>query len=343
MWTNFFSKEMGIDLGTANTLIYAKGKGIVLREPSVVAVKSDSSKEVLAVGDEAKLMIGRTPENINTIRPLKDGVIADFDATQAMLKYFIKKVAGKYSMKSPKIVVCYPSGVTQVERNAIEEATYRAGAKKVYLIPEPVAAAIGAGLPVAEATGSLVVDIGGGTTDIALLSLGNIVASRSLRMAGDELDQSIISYIRREYNLMVGERTAEFIKTEVASALLPETEILLEIRGRDLITGLPKSVTISSLQVYEAIKETINTIVNAVKSVLEETPPELSADVIDRGIILTGGGALLKDLDKLLMSEAKVPVKVADNPLDCVVYGAGKFLDNIGNPSIMNSLLITGK
>lgn len=338
-----FSKDMGIDLGTANTLIYVKGKGIVLREPSVVAIKNDSTKQPLAVGDGAKQMIGRTPGNIIAIRPLKDGVIADFDITQTMLKYFIRKVFNKGAFVRPRIVVCYPSGVTQVERNAIEEATYQAGAKNVYLLAEPMAAAIGAGLPVEEPTGSMVVDIGGGTTDVAIISLGGIVTSKSLRIAGDELDQAIVSYVKREYSLMIGERTAEQIKIEIGSAFPKEPEKTMEIRGRDLVTGLPKILTITSSEIRQALSEPVNSIIDAIKSTLEKTPPELSADIMDKGIMLTGGGALLDGLDKLIRKETDMPVHIADDPLDCVAIGAGKALDNIDKLGPMSSLSLSKK
>jgi cell shape determining protein, MreB/Mrl family len=332
------SKDMGVDLGTANTLIYVKGKGIVLREPSVVAIKNDSTKQVLAVGDEAKQMIGRTPGNITAIRPLKDGVIADFDITQSMMKHFIKKVFSKGTFVRPRIVVCYPSGVTQVEKNAIEEATYQAGAKNVHLLPEPMAAAIGAGLPVDEPTGSMVVDIGGGTSDVAIISLGGIVTSKSLRIAGDEMDQAIVSYIKREYNLMIGERTAEQVKLEIGSAFPSEAEKTMEIRGRDLVSGLPKILSITSAEIRDALSEPVNAIVDAIKSTLEKTPPELSADIMDRGIMLTGGGAMLNGLDKLIRNETGMPVNIAEEPLDCVAIGAGKSLDYLDKLDSMSSL-----
>ena len=337
------SKDMGIDLGTANTLIYIKGKGIILREPSVVAIRNDSTKNVLAVGNDAKKMIGRTPGNITAIRPLKDGVIADFDVTQSMMKHFIRKAFSKGSFVRPRIVVCYPSGVTQVERNAIEEATYQAGAKNVYLLPEPMAAAIGAGLPVEEPTGSMVVDIGGGTTDIAIISLGGIVTSKSLRIAGDELDQAIASYIKREYSLMIGERTSELIKMEIGSAFSDEEEKTMDIRGRDLVTGLPKTLNISSVEIREALSEPVNAIIDAIKSTLEKTPPELAADIMDKGIIITGGGALLNGIDKLIIKETNMPVSIAENPLDCVAIGTGKALDNIDKLGSMNSITLSRK
>jgi rod shape-determining protein MreB and related proteins len=323
------SKDMGIDLGTANTLIYTKGKGIILREPSVVAIKNDNTKQVLAVGDEAKEMIGRTPGNIVAIRPLKDGVIADFDVTQNMLKLFIRKVTNNSSFVRPRIVVCFPSGVTEVERRAIEEATKQAGAREVYLMEEPMAAAVGAGLPVNEPTGSMVVDIGGGTTEVAIISLGGIVTSKSLRVAGDELDHSIVSYIKKEYSLMIGERTAEQVKVQIGSAFAAEEEKTMDIKGRDLISGLPKVVTISSAEIREALKEPIASIIEAIKSTLEKTPPELAADVMDKGIMLTGGGAMLQGLDKLINQETHMPVHIAENAIDCVAIGAGKALDQI--------------
>lgn len=326
-----FSKDMGIDLGTANTLIYLKGKGIILREPSVVAIKNDTVKQVLAVGDEAKEMIGRTPGNIVAIRPMKDGVIADFDVTQTMLKMFIRKVANSSSFVrlNPRIVVCFPSGVTEVEKRAIEEATKSAGAREVYLMEEPMAAAVGAGLPVSEPTGSMVVDIGGGTTEVAVISLGGIVTSKSLRIAGDELDQSIVSYIKKEYSLMIGERTAEQVKIEIGSAFPEEEEETLNIKGRDLISGLPKIITISSEEIREALNEPVNAIIDAIKSTLEKTPPELAADIMDKGIMLTGGGAYLHGLDKLVNQETHMPVHIAENPLDCVAIGAGKSLEQL--------------
>lgn len=326
-----FSKDMGIDLGTANTLIYLRGKGIILREPSVVAIKNDTVKTVLAVGDEAKEMIGRTPGNIVAIRPMKDGVIADFDITQTMLKMFIRKVANTSSFirLSPRIVVCFPSGVTEVERRAIEEATKQAGAREVYLMEEPMAAAVGAGLPVNEPTGSMVVDIGGGTTEVAVISLGGIVTSKSLRIAGDELDQSIVSYIKKEYSLMIGERTAEQVKIEIGSAFPEEEEKTINIKGRDLISGLPKIITVSSEEIREALSEPVNSIIDAIKSTLEKTPPELASDIMDKGIMLTGGGAYLQGLDKLINQETHMPVHIAENPLDCVAIGAGKSLEQI--------------
>lgn len=349
------TKDMGIDLGTANTLVYLKGKGIVLREPSVVAINKITNK-VLAVGNEAKQMIGRTPGNIVAIRPMKDGVIADFDVTEEMLRSFISKVTTKSAFTTPRVVVCFPTGVTAVERRAIEEATKRAGAREAYLMEEPMAAAIGAGLPVNEPTGSMVVDIGGGTTEVAVISLGGIVTSKSLRVAGDELDQAIIAYIKKEYNLMIGERTAENIKMEIGSAYPTERtaeefeqneegvdveetsldlskERTMEIRGRDLITGLPKVVEINETEIRGALKEPVASIIDAIKTNLEKTPPELAADIMDKGIMLTGGGALLKGLDRLINIETHMPVHIAESPLDCVAVGAGKALDNIDKVS----------
>lgn len=324
-----FGKDMGIDLGTANTLVFVKGKGIVVNEPSVVAIKKKTN-QVLAVGDEAKQMIGRTPGNIVAIRPLKDGVIADFNTTEAMLKYFISK-AHKKSFISPKprVIVCVPSGVTSVERRAVEEATQKAGAKKALIMEEPMAAAIGARLRVEEPTGNMVVDIGGGTTDVAVISLGGIVASRSLRVAGDEFDQYIVSYIKKEYNLMIGERTAEQIKIAIGAAYPIGEESTMDIRGRDLVSGLPKTLTITSKEVTEAIKEPVNAIIDAIKYTLEKTPPELSADIMESGIMLTGGGALLTGLDTLISIETGMPVNIAEDPLDCVAKGTGYALEDI--------------
>ncbi|MEY7999046.1 rod shape-determining protein [Clostridium sp. Mt-5] len=322
------SRDMGIDLGTANTLIYVKGKGIVLREPSVVAINSDV-KKVMAIGNEAKDMIGRTPGNIVAIRPLKDGVIADFDVTHTMLRKFIEKVSPKSAFTSPRIFVCFPSGVTEVEKRAIEEATKHAGARDVLLMEEPMAAAIGAGLPVNEPTGSMIVDIGGGTTEVAIISLGGIVTSKSLRIAGDELDQAIVSYIKKEYNLMIGERTSENVKIELGSAFDMDEDKSMEIRGRDLISGLPKVINITESEVREALKEPIVSIIEAIKTTLEKTPPELASDIMDKGIMLAGGGAMLKGLDLLINQETHMPVHIAEAPLDCVALGAGKALDTI--------------
>lgn len=325
----FFSRDIGIDLGTANTLVHVRGRGIVVKEPSVVAINKTNG-EVLAVGDEAKEMIGRTPGNIVAIRPMKDGVIADFDVTQAMLKYFIKKAFSKGFLGKPRVVICVPSGVTEVEKRAVEEATLQAGAKEAYLIEEPMAAAIGANIAVEEPTGSMVVDIGGGTTEVAVISLGGIVTSKSLRVAGDELDDSIIVSIKKEHNLLIGERTAEQIKFTIGSAYTLDKEEFLEVRGRDLISGLPKTVRISSNEIWEALKEPVNSIVDAIKLTLEKTPPELSSDIMDKGIVLTGGGAYLRGLDTLISEETGgMAVSIADSALDCVVMGAGKVLEEI--------------
>ena len=323
-----FSKDIGIDLGTANTLVFMKGKGIVMREPSVVAVDI-RSEEVLAVGSQAKEMIGRTPGSIVAVRPLKDGVIADFDVTATMLKHFIRRAIKSSSFSRPRVVVCIPSGVTEVERRAVEDAARQAGAKEVERIEEPMAAAIGAGLPVAEPTGSMVVDIGGGTAEVAIISLGDIVTSCSVRVAGDKFDESIISYVKKKYNLLIGERTAEDIKIKIGSAYPTEDmeNASMEIKGRNLVDGLPKNVTIHADEVRDALADPLMTIVDAIKSTLEKTPPELSADVIDHGIMLTGGGALLRGLDLLVAQETGMPVHVAERPLDCVVDGTGKRLE----------------
>lgn len=323
-----FAKDIGIDLGTANTLVFMKGKGIVMREPSVVAVDIRSDT-VLAVGTQAKEMIGRTPGSIVAVRPLKDGVIADFDITATMLKHFIKKATKANMFSKPHIVVCIPSGVTEVERRAVEDAARQAGASQVDLIEEPMAAAIGAGLPVAEPTGSMVVDLGGGTTEVAVISLGDIVTSCSVRVAGDKFDEAIISYVKKKYNLLIGERTSEEIKISIGSAFPTEEtrDATIVIKGRNLLDGLPKNVTIHADEVREALSDPLSLIVDAVKSTLEKTPPELSADIIDHGIMLTGGGALLRGLDMLISQETNMPVHVADSPLDCVVDGTGKRLE----------------
>ena len=321
------TKDMGIDLGTANTLVYIKGQGIVVREPSVVAIRDDS-KEVLAVGEEAKKMIGRTPGNIVAIRPMKDGVIADFDVTQSMLSYFIQKAAAKKGVVSPRIAICVPFGVTEVEKRAIEEAARAAGARDAYLIEEPMAAAIGAGLKVEEPEGNMVVDIGGGTTEIAIISLGGIVSAESVRIGGNKFDEAIVGYVKKEYNLMIGERTAEDIKISIGSTFKEDQESNMQIRGRDLISGLPKTVEISSTEVREALKEPISSIVDAIKSTLEKTPPELASDIMENGIMLTGGGALLRGLDKLIKQETGMPVTIAEGPLDCVALGTGKSVED---------------
>ena len=322
------SKDIGIDLGTANILVTLKGKGIVLKEPSVVAINRRNGN-IVATGNEAKEMLGRTPEQIKAVRPLKDGVIADFTATQLMLKNIIGKVGKRYNIGRPRVVVGVPSGITEVEERAVEEAVMQAGAREVYLIEEPMAAAIGASLDVGEPSGNIIVDIGGGTTEVAVISLGGIVVSHSLRVAGDELDEEIVNYIKREMNLAVGDTTAEQIKMQLGCAMPLMTEMSMEIRGRDLTTGLPKNMTITSTQVEDAIKESITKIVEIVKLTLEKTPPELAADIMEKGIVLAGGGALIKNLDKLLSIETGMPVYVADEPLDCVVRGAGKTLEDI--------------
>jgi rod shape-determining protein MreB len=326
-----FTKDLGIDLGTANTLVFVKGKGVVVREPSVVAVNTDT-KTIEAVGNSAKMMIGRTPGNIRAIRPMKDGVIADFETTATMIRYFIRQAQKPRSFfpRHPYVMVCVPSGITAVEQRAVEDATRQAGARDAYTIEEPFAAAIGADLPVWEPTGSMVVDIGGGTTEVAVISLGGIVTSRSVRVAGDEMDDAIIAYVKKHYNLMIGERTSEQLKIDIGSAMKStETPNSLEIRGRDLVTGLPKTINVTSDEITDALQDTVNSIIDAVKVTLEKCPPELAADIMDRGIVLTGGGALLRNLDKLLTRETGMPVLVADNPLDCVAIGTGRALDNI--------------
>jgi len=330
---------MGIDLGTANTLVHVKGKGIVLREPSVVAIQRDTG-EVLAVGEEAKQMIGRTPGNIIAIRPLKDGVIADFDVTQAMLKYFIRKAIDTKSFIRPRVVVGVPSGVTEVEKRAVIDATIQAGAREAYLIEEPMAAAIGAGLPVHEPTGNMVVDIGGGTTEVAVISLGGIVTSRSIRIGGDELDEAIIQYIKRTYNLMIGERTSEEVKISIGSAIPPVVDETLDIRGRDLVTGLPKTLTIRATEIQRALNEPVFGIIEAVKVTLEKTPPELASDIMDRGIVMTGGGSLLRGLDTLLNKETGMPVHIAEDALSCVAIGTGRALETL---DLLKRVLMTPK
>ena len=323
------SADMAIDLGTANTLVYVKGRGIVLNEPSVVAIAEHKGrKQVLAVGDEAKMMLGRTPGNITAIRPLREGVIADFEVAEEMIKHFIRKVHNRRSFASPLMIICVPSGSTAVERRAIRESAESAGARKVFLIEEPMAAAIGAGLPVTEPTGSMVVDIGGGTTEVAVLSLGGIVYARSVRVGGDKMDEDIIQYIKRKYNLLVGERTAEEIKINIGSAFPLDEELTMEIKGRDLVEGIPKTLVISDEEIREALSETVSNIIEAVRVALEQTPPELSADIVDKGIVLTGGGSQLKNLDKRLREETGLPVSMADDPQASVVLGTGKMLDD---------------
>ena len=322
------SKDIGIDLGTANILVTLKGKGIVLKEPSVVAIDRKTG-EILATGHEAKEMLGRTPESIKAVRPMKDGVIADFTATQLMLKNIIKKVCQRYNAGRPRVVVGVPSGITEVEERAVEEAVLHAGAKEVYLIEEPMAAAIGANLDVAEPTGNIIVDIGGGTTEVAVISLGGIVVSNSLRTAGDELDQDILNYVKREMNLAIGDITAEQIKIEIGCATPLMTEASMEISGRDLTTGLPRNAIITSTQVEEAMKESIFEIVDIIKATLERTPPELSSDIVEKGIVLAGGGALIKNIDKLISLKTEMPVYIAEDPLECVVKGTGKTLEDL--------------
>jgi rod shape-determining protein MreB len=328
----YFSDDMAIDLGTANTLIYVRGKGIVLDEPSVVAIRQEggpnSRKTIQAVGKEAKQMLGKTPGNITAIRPMKDGVIADFTITEQMLKQFIKKVhESRLFSPSPRIVICVPCGSTQVERRAIREAAIEAGASQVFLIEEPMAAAIGADLPVGDATGSMVVDIGGGTTEVGVISLGGMVYSGSVRVGGDKFDEAIINYIRRNYGMLIGETTAEMVKKEIGSAF-PGSEVReMEVKGRNLAEGIPRSFTISSNEILEALTEPLNQIIGAIKSALEQTPPELGADIAEKGLVITGGGALLRDLDRLIMEETGLPVVVADDPLTCVVRGSGKALE----------------
>lgn len=326
-----FSNDLAIDLGTANTLVYVKGKGIVLNEPSVVAVHRDArgSRKVLAVGMEAKNMLGRTPGNIEAIRPLKEGVIADFDTTEAMLRYFILKVHNRRTLVRPRIIVSIPSGITQVERRAVRETVESAGAREIYLIEEPMAAAIGAGLPVTEPTSSMIVDIGGGTTEVAVISLSGIVYCKSLRVAGDKIDEEIVQYMKRKYSLLIGERTGEQIKMTVGCAF-PDPEVqTMEVRGRDLISGIPKTIEVTSEEIREAISEPVSLIVDAIKDALENSPPELAGDIVDRGIMLSGGGALLRNLDKLIREETGLPVMVADDPLSAVARGAGMALDQI--------------
>ncbi len=325
---SFFSHDMAIDLGTANTLVYVKGQGIVLSEPSVVAVNKDTGLP-RAVGNEAKSMIGRTPGNIVAIRPMKDGVIADFEVTEAMLRHFIQKVHNRKRLVWPRMAVSVPSGITAVERRAVVESALQAGAQKVYIIEEPMAAAIGAGLPVQEPQGCMIVDIGGGTTEVAVISLGGIVFAKSVRVAGDEMDQAIIQHLKRTYNMMVGERTAEEIKIAIGSAFALKEELEMQVKGRDQVMGLPKVITITSEEIREALREPVTSIVDAVRVTLERTPPELSADIVDRGVVLAGGGALLRGLDQLIAKETGLHVTVAEDPLGAVVLGGGKFLDEL--------------
>lgn len=336
-----FSNDLAIDLGTANTLVFVKGKGIVLSEPSVVAVRTDNrtKNKVLAVGHEAKMMLGRTPSNIVAIRPMRDGVIADFDVTEAMLRHFIHKVHNRRTFVRPRIIIAVPSGITQVEKRAVRESAESAGAREVFLIEEPMAAAIGAGLPITEPTCNMIVDIGGGTTEVAVISLAGIVFSRSLRVAGDKMDASIIQYIKRKYNLLIGERTAEIIKTSIGNAYPSPDEIeTIEVKGRDLVSGIPKILSIDSEEIRMSISEQLDAILETVKIALEQTPPELAADIVDSGIVLTGGGALLKNIDKLLMEECALPITITEDPLSTVALGSGQVLDSI---EILKQVVIT--
>jgi len=323
-----FSSDMGIDLGTASTLVFVKGRGIVLNEPSVVAIQKGTNR-VLAVGEEAKNMLGRTPGSIVAIRPLKDGVIADFEITESMLRYFIRKVHNRKALIRPRIVVAIPSGITEVEKRAVKDSAEHAGAREVYLIEEPMAAAIGVGLPVQEAAGNMIVDIGGGTSEVAIISLAGIVFSRSVRVGGDELDEAIIQYLKRTYNLLIGPRMAEMIKINIGSTYPLEEELTMEVKGRDLVAGLPKTMTVNSEEIREAIAEPISTVIEAVRISLERCPPELSADLVDRGMVLAGGGAMLRGLDKLLSEETGLPVNIADEPIESVVLGTGKVLQEL--------------
>lgn len=337
--SSLFSNDMGIDLGTATTLVYMKGQGIVLCEPSVVAIQKNTNN-VLAVGEEAKRMLGRTPGNIVAIRPMKDGVIADFEITESMLRYFIKKVQHSRRLVRPRVVIAIPSGITEVEKRAVKESALHAGAREVYMVEEPLAAAIGVGLPIQEPAGSMIIDIGGGTTEMAVISLAGMVFSKSIRIGGDEIDDAITEYMKKTYNLMIGERTAEDIKIRIGSAYPLEEELTMEVRGRDLVAGLPKSVTISSEEIKEAISEPISQILEAVRITLERTPPELSADLIERGIVMAGGGSLLRGIDKLIQEETGLPVHIADDPLTAVALGTGKVLDEI---KYLKKVVITPK
>jgi len=326
----WLSNDLAIDLGTANTLVFVKGKGIVLREPSVVAVRKDArTNKVLAVGKEAKMMLGRTPGNIVAIRPIKDGVIADFEVTEAMLRYFINKVHNRRTLVHPRIIISVPSGITQVEKRAVKESAESAGAREVYLIEEPMAAAIGAGLPITEPTANMVVDIGGGTTEVAVISLAGVVYAASVRVAGDKMDEAILHYIKRKHNLAIGEHTAELIKTTIGDVMPSEPYESMEVKGRDLVSGVPKTLIITSEEVRQAITEQVDAIIEAVKMALELTPPELAADIVDQGIVLTGGGALLRNLDKRLREETGLPIIIAEDPLSSVVLGSGKALENL--------------
>ena len=323
-----FSNDLSIDLGTANTLVYQKGKGIVMDEPSVVAVHKDTNR-VLAVGKEAKNMLGRTPGSIVAIRPMRDGVIANFEITEAMLRYFIQKVHNRKTLVRPRIVISVPSGITQVEKRAVRDSAQSAGAREVYLVEEPMAAAIGAGMPIQEPSGNMIVDIGGGTTEVAVISLSGIGFAKSIRIAGDEMDEAIVNYVKRKYNLLIGERTAEQIKIEIGSAFPQETRQTLDVKGRDLVAGIPRTQSISDAEIREAMLEPVNAIIDTIKIALERTPPELAADIVDKGIVLAGGGALLRGLDALIREETGLPITIAEDPLTCVVIGTGKVLDEL--------------
>jgi rod shape-determining protein MreB len=323
-----FSNDLSIDLGTANTLVYQKGKGIVMDEPSVVAVHKDTNR-VLAVGKEAKNMLGRTPGSIIAIRPMRDGVIANFEITEAMLRYFIQKVHNRKTLVRPRIIISVPSGITQVEKRAVRDSAQSAGAREVYLVEEPMAAAIGAGMPIQEPSGNMIVDIGGGTTEVAVISLSGIVYAKSIRIAGDEMDESIVNYVKRKYNLLIGERTAEQIKIEIGSAFPQEHKQTIDVKGRDLVAGIPRTQTISDDEIREAMLEPVNAIIDTIKIALERTPPELAADIVDKGIVLAGGGALLRGLDALIREETGLPITIAEDPLTCVALGTGKVLDEL--------------
>lgn len=323
-----FSNDLAIDLGTANTLVYLKGKGIVLREPSVVAIHRDS-KRVLAVGTDAKRMLGRTPESIVAIRPLKDGVIADFDVTEIMLRYFIRKVHNRNTLVRPRVIICVPSGITQVEKRAVKDSALSAGAREVYLIEEPMAAAIGVGLPISEPSGNMILDIGGGTTEVAVISMEGVVYSKSIRIGGDEMDEAVVSYIKRKYNLLIGESTGENIKIKLGSAYPMEERRTMEVKGRDLLEGVPKTVAISDEEVRDSLYEPVYAIVETVKQALENTPPELAGDIVDKGIVVAGGGALLRGIDILLREETGLPIIIAEEPLDAVVLGTGQALSEL--------------
>ncbi len=334
-----FSRDMAIDLGTANSLVHVRGKGIVLQEPSVVALQTETG-EVKAVGTDAKRMIGRTPGNIVAIRPMKNGVIADFDVTQTMLREFIRKAHGRRTLIRPRVVVCVPSGVTEVEKRAVIDASLQAGAREAFLIEEPMAAAIGAGLPIHEPTGNMIVDIGGGTTEVAIISLDGIVTSRSIRVAGDDMDEAIMTHVKRNYNMLIGERTAEDIKIKVGAAIPDEPEDTIEIRGRDLVTGLPKTLNLTAKEISDALAEPVTAIIDAIRVTLERTPPELASDIMDRGIVMTGGGSLLRNFDRMVSKETGMPVHLTEEPTLCVVKGTGKILEEL---ELLKSVLTTGR